>query len=189
MRDWLPERACFVSFWFTSQLLWHASTLLFCSVSCKSQIFVAVLIHAVYVQALADTLMITCVLSLITTHCVTEPGPNYRRSVGGAPELAESLLQTGQYVLRSAQDMWSFGMAMLEVLGGQRPLEHQLLLMSAQFKAEVQATGRSKAHLEYLARLLLDSVPYADQVLLPETLIKAATSNGFDHHILLECCQ
>ena len=131
-----------------------------------------------------------CVLSLITTHCVTEPGPNYRRSVGGeSPELAESLLQTGQYVPRSAQDMWSFGMAMLEVLGGQRPLEHQLLLMSAQFKAEVQATGRSKAHLEYLARLLLDSVPYADQVLLPETLIKAATSNGFDHHTLLECCQ
>lgn len=90
---------------------------------------------------------------------------NCRRSVGGeSPELAESLLQTGQYVPRSAQDMWSFGLVMLEVLGGQRPLEHNLLLLSDKFRDEVQTTGRSKTHLEYLARLPSEAVPYADQV-------------------------
>ena len=83
---------------------------------------------------------------------------------GESPELAESLLQTGQYIPRSAQDMWSFGLVMLEVLGGQRPLEHTNLLLSSQFQAEVEATGRSKTQLEYLAKLPLEDVPYADQV-------------------------
>lgn len=90
-----------------------------------------------------------------------------RRTVGGeSPELAKALLETGQYTPRSAQDMWSLGLALLDTMGGQRPFGHYMVLSDSRFQTETAASGRSTTHLEYVAGLLSDPVPYADQVRL-----------------------
>ena len=45
--------------------------------------------------------------------------PLCRRTLRGeSPELAQSLLDKGNYVPRMAQDMWGLGLALLDTMGG-----------------------------------------------------------------------
>lgn len=88
-----------------------------------------------------------------------------RRSYGGeSPELAESLLKHGRYTPSPAQDVWAFGLAMLNALCGDMPAQQLKLMTSPEYAAELRKGNRLPTYLQYLAACTTAAVPYSDQV-------------------------
>ncbi len=81
------------------------------------------------------------------------------------------ILKYGRYIPLPAWDMWSVGLLLLEVLGGQRPEDHIALLLDPVYAAEAQQGLRDPLGLpgqsqlmQYLASHVAEQTSYSDKV-------------------------
>lgn len=81
------------------------------------------------------------------------------------------IIKYGRYIPLPAWDMWSVGLLLLEVLGGQRPEDHITLLLDPVYMAETQQGLRDPLGLpgqsqlmQYLASHVTEQTSYSDKV-------------------------
>ncbi len=89
-----------------------------------------------------------------------------------SPDLAAMLIDRNFYVPLPTFDMFSVGLLMLEVVGGQRPDDHCAVLRDPVYVSEAQTGIRDpiglpgqRLHMEYLAKHVEDKASYVNKVL------------------------
>ncbi len=89
-----------------------------------------------------------------------------------SPDLAAMLIDRNFYVPLPTFDMFSVGLLMLEVVGGQRPDDHCAVLRDPVYVSEAQTGIRDpiglpgqRLHMEYLAKHVEDKASYVKKVL------------------------